>query len=200
MIQDNTQNISTVPPGSGLYITGSFGLDLNPDFGNGQSARKAPLPGQGEDWMLRVDVGLDFVNGVGGNNTPIAQIHAGLSDLGDGVSITNSTKFIIVGSAIPSTHTVGGRTMQGFVAAQLVIGNRFFIRVNPWTAPLGRDAVGGTVIGKDLRYLGVIITVPNEADGDFFSGGGIVARLVKSSDVLQDPQDFIYPAGTVSVG
>lgn len=197
MIQDEGQVLLAAAPASTLFVGSSFGYDLNPDFGTGQNARKAPLVGQGEDWMLRLDV-VDAFSAAAG--TPIIQFHAVLSTVGAGV-VVHTGDTAVIGSLMPSTHVVSGRTMLGFHVAQLPAGAHFFMRLNPWTARMGRNVAGTTIIGKDLRYLGVLITVPNfDQGGNPAANGSIAARILKSSEISQDPKDFAYPSGTRIVG
>jgi hypothetical protein len=154
------------------------------------------LAGQGEDWMFRIDVGQAFTVAAG---EPVAQFHAVLSTNATDVALGDP---IVIGSVMPALFNVGTLLVNGFIAAQLTVGKRFFLRVNPWTAGMGRGFGGGTIIGKDRRYLGVLVSNPMGDAGELnkFGAGAIAVRMVKSSDVIQDPSDFIYPAATVTVG
>ena len=203
MIGDEHIQLIALFPASGLYSNGTFGIDLNPDFGSGPSAvtaeqRRGTLPGMGDDMLFRVRVASAFAIGAG---EPVAQFHAVLSEVGDGVAVSGGSNVISIGVAASSRVNVSSVTYSGMAVADLTLNSQFFIRFNPWTAGMGRDAVGGTVIGKNLRYLGVNIVVPNYLGGTHaFSAGLIDVVLVKSSDVMQDPTDFAYPPGTVMVG
>lgn len=202
MIRDRGQfEFFSFAPTPGTFATSGNGWDLNPDFGQGHNPRKAPLPGQGKDVVFHVQVSAGFVIG---NGTPIAQIHVALSNTGAiGASLLHTgSDFLVIGTLAPSEHTVGGRTHMGLAAAQLTVGTDFFMRVNPWAAAMGRNRAGSTVIGKDLRYMGLAVTVPNFDVGSNtgFSAGTLFAKIVDESDILATPQDFSYPSGVSFVG
>lgn len=201
MIRDRGQFefFAFAPVVSTFLSPGTFGWDLNADYGQGQSPRKAPLIGQGEEFLFHLRVTTQFVIGSG---TPVLQIHAALSNTGaPGASFMETgADLLFIGEVAPSIHTAGGRTHSGLVAAQLTLGTDYFMRVNPWTAAMGRNAAGSTVIGKDLRYLGIVLSNPRYDLGDFFSAGQIFGKLIKSSANEMNPTDFLYPPGTVMVG
>ena len=214
MIQDDGQILLAIPPAETFYISSTFGIDLNPDYGEGADPRRSPLPGMGEDWMVRVDVTGAFTEGAG---APMAQFHLVLSNLGAGVEVHGGTSVISIGCQAPAQRliTVGEdppasnfKAYQGIRAADLTEGTHFFIRPNPWTASMGRNAAGSVVVGKELRYLGVAIMVPNYyisgalnvGTTQYFDGGAITARLVKSGDVMQNPEDFMFPSAVKHSG
>lgn len=214
MIQDDGFTFTAAIPGSGSWIASSFGYDLNPDYGQGQNARRAPVPGMGEEWLMRVDVGGDFTVGAG---QPMAQFHMVLASSGAGTEVHLATSMISIGIQAPAQRLitwgenppVGGLyPFSGFRADDLVQGAHFFIRPNPWSKYMGRNASDAVVDPQTLRYLGVAIIVPNYYTAGalavgtpaYFDGGFITATLVKSSDIIQDPNDFAYPCGTKMVG
>lgn len=197
MIQDQAAIMTSGVGAAVDFVSSGQGIDLNPDFGQGVDPRKAPLVGHGEMFYIRCDVTTAFAIGGG---TPVVQAHAVIST--NGTSIHTGDP-IIVGSAMPSIHLASSRLLHGFVAAQLPVGSHFYIAVNPWTAYLGRNAAGATVIGKDYRYLGVMMSFPVYDVGpgtNFFATGILTCRIVKQSDIAINPKDFVYPSGTHMVG
>jgi len=199
MIEDDGHLLVASAPASGVFEASTFGIDLNPDFGTGASARQSPIPGAGgEEIMFRVSVTTAFAVGAG---EPGAQFHAVLSDLGDGVAVHTGASVISIGVQSARVFLNTADVWSGYQAADLPVNTHFFIRFNPWTSGMGRNFADAVVIGKNLRYLGVAITVPNYDGGTHaFSAGSISAVLVKSSDVLQNPEDFAFPAGMVVTG
>ncbi len=201
MIQDTSLALTASAPGTGVHVTSTNGLDLNPDFGSGPNARRSPLPGLGSGVLIRVDVTTAFAISAG---EPVAQFHAVLSNLGDGVAVHTGASVISIGVQAPSLVDISGTTFSGMAVADLTLNSHFFIRLNPWTAGMGRNFADAVVVGQDLRYLGVMIAMPNYLEGGtgthFFSAGAISAHLVKDGDVMEDPTDFMYPAGSLPVG
>lgn len=197
MYQDEQHIFTVVPPGAGVVATGSLGYDLNPDFGAGPNARRSPLIGMGEEFLVRVDITQTFnQEGLG---QPVLQFHVVLSDT-QSPSVVALNQ-IVIGSAMPGSVAVAQTPdiQVGFHLDQLVAGNQFFIRCNPWTAPLGRNAAGGTVIGKDLRYLGLICVMPNYHVADTFASGQVKGYLVKHGNPFAW-KDHAYPSATKIVG
>lgn len=198
MIQDSLTYIASgaglaaIPPLATNYFGASFGLDLNPDYGVGAQPRRSPLPGMGQELLFRVDINSAFT----GTGDPVAQFHIALSTSGEGVAISAGT-MIIIGSNIGPTYFDLTKFWNGFRASQLTAGTHFFIRTNPWTANMGRDAVDAVVEGKTLRYLGLLITMPNylAVAGPSWTGGLATAHLVTQGDIMQNPKDFAYPTG-----
>lgn len=195
MIQDASFVFNLDAPGGGVIAAASTGYDLNPDYGSGQYARKAPLIGVGEDFCVRVDVTNAFVQmGIG---VPVFQFHMALSDLPSMLS----ANMVIIGSSMPS-QTLVAQTPDiqiGWNITQLTLGAQFYIRCNPWTAPMGRSAAGAALIGKDLRYLGLICVQPNYHVADTFAEGSVDARFVKHSDTYSW-KDHAYPSAVKHVG
>ncbi len=186
---------------AGTFMNSGAGWDLNPDYGQGAQARRAPLIGMGEGFLIHITIDTAFVISSG---TPILQIHVALSDTGElGASVLHTgDDFVVIGTVAPTEITVGGRTHMGLEAAQLTTADQYFIRVNPWTAPVGVNRAGGTVVGKDLRYMGLAVSNPNfdVAGPTGFSAGVVAGRLVKEGDIQLNPEDYAYPSGQVIVG
>lgn len=180
-------------------FSSSPGYDLNPDFGTGQSARKSPLFSQGgEELLMRVTLTTAFTVALG---TPVAQFHMVLSDTA--AAVATQPNFCIIGSNLGPLNIIGARRHAGYIAADLTIGRHIFIRANPWTAIMGRshEAVPVTLVGKDLRYVGLMITNPHSDVGPSAFGTNVCTwNFVKIGDVMENPEDFIYPAATVHVG
>lgn len=195
MYQD-AQHIFTVSaPAITVVAAGSTGYDLNADFGNGQYPRRSPLIGAGEEFLVRVDVTQTFV--AGGIGDPVFQFHLVIAD----TPTLPALNMITIGSAAPGSVAVAQTPdiQLGFHVSQLALGNYFFIRANPWSACLGRNAVGSTVIGKDLRYLGLLCVMPNYHVLDTFATGQVKGYLVSSSTAFA-AKDHIYPSATKIVG
>ena len=205
MIQDYTWvagmgvDLQCSAPSAGNLFDSSFGIDLNPDFGQGQQARKSPLIGMGHELLFRIDVDVGFAQG--GTAVPIYQIHAALSSAGNGVKITSGSNIIIIGTVTPSVHSFAQdpAIVVGLHIDQLAFGSRFFLRLNPWTNPMGRNVAGGAVIGKDLRYLGLIITQTNYHTASCFGTGIVRGKLVTQGDVMDQPSDYVYPSATTII-
>jgi hypothetical protein len=207
MIIDGSQSFPGVAgflvavPAAGTPNSSSIAVDLNPDFGTGASARKSPVFEQsGEDLVVVCEVILPFTVAAG---TPVAQFHLAVSNATPGGLLLQApAEFAVIGSNVGSHQLVGGRLMLGFVAAQLTLKNKFLIRANPWTAPMGRTLAGATLKRRDLRSFGVVMVVPNYDQGGAttaFSAGAIQCYVAKAGDVFANPSDFIYPAAQVHV-
>lgn len=183
-----------IPPAQNLPYIGGLGYDLNADFGNGQNARKALQPGQTGEMVMRVDIDATFTIGTG---APIAQFHAVLSETGSPTVLSGLNDFVIIGSSLGPMNTSGNFSHAGYVAADLVAGESFFIRLNPWTNAMSRCLANADINVQDLRYLGLMISVPNAeaAASPFFDGGLATMSLVLTSDISWDPADFQYPSG-----
>jgi len=180
-----------VAPGSGISVVGSLGYDLNTDFGTGHQARKASTPGLGEGLMVHVEVVTSFVENSG---FPVAQFHAVLSN-----NILPALNPISIGCSAATRHLIGARHHWGYRVGELVQGNQFFISLNPWTTPMGKDLTYTDIDQKDLRYLGLCITQPNfDVAGTFYTAGAIRGRLVKQGDIFQNPAEFHMPSGTAA--
>jgi len=212
MIQDDGQILLAAVPAEGFYISSSFGIDLNPDFGEGANPRKSPLSGMGDDWMVRVDVASAFTQGDG---TPMAQFHLLASSAGAGVAVHSGSNVISIGVQAPAQRLLAvpetpptQLAVNGIRAGDLPAGAHFFIRPNPWTKHMGKNVSGAAVDVQALRYLGVGIVVPNYyipgalavGNTQYFDGGIISAHIVKTADVMQDPVNFTFPSAVLHKG
>jgi hypothetical protein len=195
----------------GEALLGSFGVDLNPDFGLGDQPqsgptsptellRKSPILGMEGDILIRVDVTEDFVAVVGTPaDDPALQFHAVLSATQSTSVIFTGTDFVCIGSNVGpfNIEAVDGRTLNGYLAADLTVGKSFFIRLNPWVEGMGRGLTLDPHDARDLRYLGLVTLVTTGAgDGanSYFSDGQVIGRIVQQGDIAHDPEDFIYPS------
>lgn len=185
--------LAAVPPLSGQGYSASQGLDLNPDFGTGINARKSPNPGMGSEIAMRVDIFTSFAASAG---APIIGFHAILSEVATPTAVTGTDNFVTIGSNLGPFSTDGARLFPGFLVADLAANSHFYIRFNPWTKSMGRDVLLNVLPGNSLRYLALAITVPNwDAAGSPTATGIAVWSLVNMGDILEDPQEHIYPAG-----
>lgn len=186
MIYDALVKASFLVPVPAASFGGSIGFDLNPDFGNGHMPRKAGMPGEGHDFAIRCRVTQAFTVNAG---TPIAQVHAVLSTAGNPntspPALVSAGDFVVIGSNVGPCQLDGADLLPGFQAADLTINSEFYIKCNPWTEVMGR-AISGAVEGPDLRYLGVIINIPNySAAANSFSAGILQCNVVLASDASQ---------------
>lgn len=193
----------------GVGVAGSFGYDLNEDFGSGQSPRKVHHPGQSGELLIRVDVTTDFVVGSATPTAPHIQFHAVMSETQ--VFLTSGNDWTVVGSNVgPPDLNVGGQTVNGYLASDLTVGQSFFVRVNPWNTLMGRSILSATqdLDVRDLRYFGLVLSVP-EAQGNvggagladpFFSAGTVIGKMCLQSSMGWSPEDFIYPSAVTHVG
>lgn len=199
----------------GQALAGSNGVDLNPDHGLGEQPpsgpgrppallRKAQMPGQTGELMIRVDVTTDFVEVVGTPaDQPTMAFHAAMSSTAGSITLA-SNEFVIIGSNVgpPELELVGGRTAFGYLASDLTVGTSIFIRLDPWSAVMGRGVGGSSLPAEDLRFIGLVQQVTTAAGGteSYFSAGQVIGRFVLQSDVGFDPTDFIYPSAVEIVG
>lgn len=197
---------------SAVGLVSGLGYDLNQDFGLGGTvgpptavngfvrpggpARKAPYPGQTGEWLMHFRVTTSFVANAG---FPMVMFNAALSEAqipGGGGN------FIIIGSSCATRQIIGTRAHVGYREEQLVAGNQFFVRMNPWTTPMGKDVAFATKEAKDLRWLLPAMTFPTHdtaAATVYFSAGSVQARMVLASDVFQNPEEFIYPTSRLVI-
>lgn len=190
------------PPTAGVSFGGALlgsGLDLNPDYGTGQQARRSPYPGGGEPWYLHVKITGEFVIA---NGTPLVQFHAMLSTTGAYPALLHSGSYISVGMNAAPYRTVGGRQMNGYLTSEIPVNTQLYVPIVPWSDVMGRDQVSAVLDPKTLRYIGLGIVVPN---GDVGGNTGYTVglaewHLVKHSDISQDPETLTYPSGRTMVG
>lgn len=195
MFIDSDTILVATPPGSGnAYLGTAATIDLNPDYGTGQQARRAPVQGFSSGFALMIEVLTSFAAGSG---SPVLQIHAAVSGSS---STLGSTNVAIVGSSAAPQQSVGGRFAWGYLASQLTAGTRFFIRLNPWTASMGHDIVSSSIDGKILRYLGLVLYVPNYDTGAYFSAGSVTGRIVPTGHIADSAEDYAYPSGVSFAG
>lgn len=168
-------------------------LDLNPDYGKGINARRAPWVGWGEDIMMRVDITTNFVATAG--DVPLVQFHVVVG------AATSLVAPVIIGSNVGTLSLAAtGPPVDlrpGYLVTDLVVGNHFFIRFNPFTEPMSRNSVGGAINAQTLRYMGLMLVNPMQifAGDPGFTAGAVEGYLVKSSEVVDRPRDAIYPSG-----
>ncbi len=203
MIKDALVQATLVATTAGAAFGGSIGLDLNPDFGNGHSPRKAGMPGAGADFAIKCRVSQAFAVG---NGAPILQVYAVLSTAGDpGIpGLVISGNYVAVGCQCAPMQLDGSNLVPGFIATELTLNTEFYIKCNPWTFSMARG-IPGSLDGEERRFLGLILnTINHTAGANEFSAGIINGNIVLASDLSQQAAvgsgrgPIHFPSGVVN--